>query len=262
MSSSPPLVTKIVVPTRRRDLLRRQRLLDFLHEYGDRKLILVSASAGYGKTSLLVDYARDTDLPVCWYALDAGDADPFVFLEYLVASLQRRFPAFGGRTTALLRQPEQAQNLDACAGALVTDIHEGIDSFFTLVLDDFHLVESAGPVNELIDRLLYYLPENAHLILCGRTIPANLTLTRLTARQEVAGLGASDLRFTAEEIRALIHHNHGLEITPAVAEQLAEQSEGWIAGIVLTTPTLWRGLFQEWVKGFGPGSQLFDYLAV
>ena len=93
------LVTKIVVPSRRTDVLRRPRLLDFLHEYIERKLVLISASAGYGKTSLVVDFANDTDFPVCWYSLEQGDGDPQVFLEYLVAAIQRKFPHFGGHTT-------------------------------------------------------------------------------------------------------------------------------------------------------------------
>jgi len=255
------LATKVIVPTRRPDMLRRQRLLDFLHAYLDRKLLLVSASAGYGKTSLLVDFAADTELPVCWYSLDAGDKDPALFLEYLVAALQRRFPRFGGRITALLRQAEPRADLDACVGALVTDLQQEIDTFFVLVLDDYHLVESSSPINQLLDRLLLYLPENAHLILASRTVPTGLTLTRLTARQEVAGLGVNDLRFTADEIRAFVEKKYDLTITPATANELAAQSEGWIAGLVLTTPTLWRGVFQEWVNTSGPGSQLFDYLA-
>jgi ATP/maltotriose-dependent transcriptional regulator MalT/DNA-binding SARP family transcriptional activator len=255
------LVTKIIVPTRRADVLRRPRLLDFIHDYVDRKLLLVSASAGYGKTSLLVDFAHDTALPVCWYTLDERDQDPQVFLAYLVASIQRRFPHFGARSAAVLRRVDGNPSLDAFIGALITDIQEQIDSFFVIVLDDYQLVENSEPVNQLLDRLLTHLPENAHIILASRTIPAQLTLTRLTARQQVAGLGMNDLRFISEEIRALMRQNFGLEITPVVANDLAAQSEGWIAGIVLTTPTLWRGLFQEWVKGYGPGSQLFEYLA-
>lgn len=259
--SSQLLVTKIIPPTRQRDLLRRQRLLDFLHAYLDRKLLLVSASAGYGKTSLLVDFVQDTELPVCWYSLDAADSDPRVFLEYLVASLQRRFPHFGKRITALLPQTEPTQNLDMLVGVLVTEIQQSIDEFFVLVLDDYQLVEANPAVNRLLDRLLLYLPAHAHLILASRTVPTGLTLTRLTARQEVAGLGVGDLRFTADEIRALLETKYGLEITPETAAELAQQSEGWITGLILTTPTLWRGVFQEWVKTAGPGSQLFDYLA-
>lgn len=255
------LLTKVILPSRRSDLLRRQRLLDFLHNYIERRLVLVSASAGYGKTSLLVDFADDTQLPVCWYSLDAADADPLVFLEYLVASIQRRFPTFGKHTLSVLSNPENARNLDECVGALVTDIHEQVDTLFVAVLDDFHSIEESEPVNRLIDRLLLYLPENAHLIIASRTIPANLTLTRLAARQQVAGLGVSDLRFNVGEIRKLMEHNHGIAITDDTAEDLAAQSEGWITGIILTTPMLWRGVLREWVKGHAPGSQVFEYLA-
>lgn len=255
------LVTKIIVPSKRADVLRRQRLLDFMHEYLGRKLLLVSASAGYGKTSLLVDFVHDTELPVCWYSLDEGDRDPHVLLEYLVAAIQRRFPQFGGRTTALLRGADDMRSLDTYIGTLVTEIHEQIDDLFVIVLDDYHRVEDSAPVNQLLDRLLAVLPENAHLILASRTIPSQLTLTRLTAKQQVAGLGTTDLRFTADEIRALVGQNYGLEISPDVAEDLAAQSDGWITGLVLTTPFLWRGLMHEWIKGFGAGSQLFEYLA-
>lgn len=256
------LVTKIVVPSRRTDVLKRPRLLDFLHDYIERKLVLISASAGYGKTSLVVDFANDTTLPVCWYSLEQGDSDPQVFLEYLVAAIQRQFPHFGGHTRALLHSPDDRRSLDATVGALVTEIHEQIDTFFVLVLDDYHLVENSQPVNQLVDRLLYFLPENAHVILSSRTVPPHLTLTRLTAQMQVAGLGAGDLKFTPDEVQALIHQNYGLDVSPEMANELATQSEGWITGIVLTSPTLWRGLFHDWVKGYTPGSQLFEYLAV
>ncbi len=256
------LVTKIIVPSRRSDVLRRPRLLDFVHEYVGRKLLLLSASAGYGKTSLLVDFANDTELPVCWYSLEESDGDPQVFLEYFVAAIQRKFPHFGGHTLALMHSNDSNRSLDAAIGALVNEIHEQIDSFFVIVLDDYHLVESSEAVNQLLDRLLFFLPENAHVILASRTVPQHLTLTRLTARLQVAGLGAGDLRFTGPEIRELIRQNYGVDISAQMAEDLALQSEGWITGIVLTTPTMWQGLMQEWVKGYTPGSQLFEYLAV
>lgn len=255
------LVTKIIVPSKRSDVLSRRGLLDFMHEYIGRKLLLVSAAAGYGKTSLLVDFAHDTRLPVCWYSLDEGDRDPQVFLEYLVAAIQRQFPHFGGRTTALLHSGDEKGTLTGAIGALVTEIYEQINTLFVLVLDDYHLVESSQPINQLLDRFLAVLPENAHLILASRTLPAYLNVTLLTAKQQVAGLGAADLRFTADEIRAFVLQNYGLEIAPAIAADMAAQSEGWITGIVLTTPTLWRGLLHEWIKGYGPGSQLFEYLA-
>ncbi len=261
MLQIPPFVTKLIVPQRKSAILSRPRLLQFLHEYLDRKLILVSAAAGYGKTTLLVDFSHDTELPVCWYSLDESDRDPQIFLEYLLRSLQYQFPRFGARTASLLRNMPSASLFDQVVGTLVTEIYDQIASYFVLVLDDYHLVDSSGPVNRILDNLLNYLPDNAHIILATRTLPTQLTLTRLTARIQVAGLGFNDLRFTADEIRELIKQNYSLDITESAAQQLADQSEGWIASIVLTSPTLWQGLFKDWAVRQGPGSQFFDYLA-
>src|SRR5512137_1771465 len=99
---SPVVITRVLRPKRRTDVLRRARLLDFLHEHIDRKLILLSAGAGYGKTSLLVDFAYDSDLPICWYSLSETDRDLRVFVEYLIASVRQSFPAFGQHTEAFL----------------------------------------------------------------------------------------------------------------------------------------------------------------
>ena len=96
------LMTKFLLPHRREDLLTRRRLLDRLYDVIEYKVVMISAPAGYGKTTLLVDFAADLEHPVCWYALDAGDCDPHVFLEHLVLSLQRRFPQFGARTLRAL----------------------------------------------------------------------------------------------------------------------------------------------------------------
>lgn len=254
--------TKIIVPTRRADILRRTRLLDFLHEAIARKLILVSATAGFGKSSLLIDFAHDTELALCWYALDENDRDLRTFSEYLVASVQRRFPEFGARMTALLQQRTDQDALNAFAGAFVSDVLHDIDEFFIIVLEDFHLVENNTPITQFLDRLLSYLPENAHLILSSRTVPDTLTLTRLTAQRQVVALGTDDLRFTADEIHALVSQNFEMDITPTTAAELVQQSDGWITGLVLTMPTLWRGLRQDGAQGYAPGSRLFEYLAV
>ncbi|MCL4396529.1 MAG: hypothetical protein M1482_17290, partial [Chloroflexi bacterium] len=258
---SPRAVTKILLPSGRTNLLHRPRLVDFLHAHIERKLLLVSASAGYGKTSLLIDLAHDTALPVCWYSLDASDADPKTFLEYLLASLRHQFAGFGERTLNLLSDTAMLRDIDVLVGTLVTEIHEEIPGYFILVLDDYHTVEESDGVNDVVDTLLRLLPENAHIILSSRTLPSRLTLTRLVARQEIAGLGVNDLRFTADEIRALVKQNYLVELPPEDAAQLAEHSEGWITGILLTTHNLWQGLLQNLVRAHGSRDQVFNFLA-
>jgi LuxR family transcriptional regulator, maltose regulon positive regulatory protein len=238
---SPRVVTKIVQPSRSRLLLHRSRLVDFLHQQIYRKLIILSGSAGYGKTALLVDFAHETNLPVCWYSLDASDRDPQVFLEYLIAAIYRRFPDVGARAQAVRSSGAGSGDCNAVTevtlviGALITEIQENISDPFVIILDDYHTVAESEAINHIIDTLLLLLPEKAHLILSSRTLPAGLALTRLAVRQEVAGLGVSELQFTAEEIRILLSQNYQIELSSEQATEIAERSEGWIAGILLTT---------------------------
>jgi LuxR family maltose regulon positive regulatory protein len=253
--------TKVVVPRQRRDLLHRARLVDFIHERIDRKLILISAAAGYGKTSLLTDYAHDTDLPVCWYSLDEWDRDPRVFLEYIVASIRECFPEFGARTLAALNEGIRAEGPRSVAGTLVNEIYESIPDYFALVIDDFHLISDSREVTSLFSFLLRRLPENCHILLASRTTTPGLPVIELVARGELAGLGNDDLKFTGHEIQQLLRQNHNLDLPADEAERLAQQSEGWITAILLTTHTLWKGLLQTMALAQGDDSQIFAYLA-
>ena len=260
---NPLIVTKYLIPGRRPALLRRPRLLDFLYEHLDRKLILVSAPAGYGKTSLLAEFAHDVDLPVCWYSLDRSDRDLRVFIEYLLAAIRQRFPGFGHRTLEFLEGAERTTDADALVGILVNEIHEEIADYFVIVLDDYNLVNPSEAVNYFLGSLLQRLPENCHLIIASRTIPT-LTprgLAVLTARQEVAGLGARELRFTAQEIQQLVLQNYQQELPDEVAQELARQSEGWITGIVLSAQATWKDLIAGAVRARGASSGVYEYLA-
>ena len=220
--------TKVLLPGRRADLLHRSRLVDFIHEHIDRKLTLISAAAGYGKTSLLIDHAHDTDLPVCWYSLDEGDRDPRVFLEYVVASIGERFPHFGERTLAALQGGMRTEGMSSVVGTMVNEIYEIIPDYFALVIDDFHLVSDSDEVTTLFGFLLRRLPENCHIILASRTTTLGLPIVELMAHQELAGLGNEELKFTAAEIQELLKQNHNLDLPISEAERWAEYSEGWI----------------------------------
>lgn len=254
-------ITKILLPGKRSGLLHRPRLVDFLHEHIDRKLLLVSAPAGYGKTSLMIDLAHETTLPVCWYSIDPTDSDPKIFLEYIVASLRRQFPDFGSHTLSVLAEPSSMRDAAIVVNTLVTEIYEDIPGYFVLILDDYHTVEESEKINQILDTFLRLSPENAHLILASRTLPSRLTLTRLTARQEIAGLGQNDLRFSANEIRSFVKQNYSADLSEKDAHELAANSEGWITGILLTTQTMWQGLFQHLAKTQGPQGRVFSYLA-
>jgi DNA-binding SARP family transcriptional activator len=250
--------TKIIIPKRAPGVIRRARLLDYLHENLGRKLMLVTAPAGYGKTTLLVDFAGDVDLPACWYTLDEGDRDPTTFLAYLIAAIRQKYPEFGERSQPLAEHGSPSAH--AAAAALVADMVDAIPDYFVLVLDDWHLVSEEAPIIELIDQLLRYLPEHAHVIVAGRTLLRG-PLVRLAAQGAVAGLGASDLRFNADEVREVLAAKYKLQITPEQAAQLAEESEGWITAIVLTSQDVWRTFLAGLARARDAEGTVFEYLA-
>ncbi len=192
---SPVIMTQILTPKERPDLLHRPRLVDFIHEHIDRKLLLISSAAGYGKTSLLVDYVHDTDLPVCWLSIVESARDPRVFLDYLIAAINLHFPQFGQTSRRVLQGSKTLSDPTLFVGTLVNEIYETIPDCFVVVLDDYHLVDGSRAVNVMLDTLIQHLPENFHFIISSRTVPT-LTprgLALLTAHQEIAGLGVKDL---------------------------------------------------------------------
>jgi LuxR family maltose regulon positive regulatory protein len=255
--------TKLYPPRRRADLLVRSRLLEFLHAHIANKLLLLCAPAGYGKTTLLVDYIHDLDVPVCWLSLDESDRDPVVLLNYLLASLRRRFPDFDpGLPTRQWTAWDQA-GLARLATALVNEMQRSITDFFLVILDDYHLVNDSDVINQFLDRVLAHLPGHCQFIISSRAEPT-LTprgLALLTAQQQVAALGVSHLRFTAAEIQALIAQNFGQQISDDAADLLAQEAEGWITGILLTAEQMERGLLRAMEPGRGGRQRLYDYLA-
>jgi LuxR family transcriptional regulator, maltose regulon positive regulatory protein len=256
------IATKIRVPRRRPDLLPRPRLVSFVHARLDRKLLLVSAPAGYGKTTLLADFAQDTDWPVCWYTLDPFDRDPRAFLEYLIASIAHRFPAFGERTRALLRETtDLGSNPHPLVATLVREIYQTIPEYFVLILDDHHTVEDQEQVNQLLDLFLTYVDENCHVILASRTLPALPNLSLLVARRQAAGMSIDELRFTPLEIQALAERQFGLSLSLGQADLLAQRTGGWITGLLLTAAPRWQQAQSDVALRGWIDLDLHDYLS-
>jgi ATP/maltotriose-dependent transcriptional regulator MalT/two-component SAPR family response regulator len=255
--------TKLYPPRRRPDVLRRSRLLEFMHEHIANKLLLLCAPAGYGKTTLLVDFIHDLDIPVCWLSLDESDRDPVVFLDYLLASLRRRFLDFQPDLPAGPWTAWDDARLPRLATALVNEMQRSIADYFLIILDDYHLVNDSQVINQFLDRVLSHLPENCLVIISSRAEPT-LTprgLALLTAQRQVAALGVTHLRFTATEVKSLIAHNFDLAISDEAANLLAQESEGWITGILLTAQQMDRGLLTAMASGRGERERLYDYLA-
>jgi len=215
-----------------------------LHRHVDLALTLVSAPAGYGKTSLLIDFSHDAPFPVCWLSLDPADDDLRTLTGYLVAAVRRLFPQFGEVTQRTLSGEgiHSTRLARALAGAMVQDMLDHVPDFFVLVLDDYHVIDENREINELLTTFLTYRPENCHVILASRMAPAGLPVIQLAARSQIAGVGPADLAFTPQEVQKLLAQAHDIRLSPTQAEELIAHSEGWITGILLSTEALWRGM--------------------
>ena len=234
--------TKLLVPRRQDDIIPRQRLTDLLHGRIHLRAQVVSAPAGYGKTTLLVDFTDDVGAPACWYSLDEFDQDPRLLLEGIIASIRSVFPGSGqtleSRLTCTQDVVAEAPQL---IGALTGEMYSAIPEYFVLVLEDCHLVEESSPASTLLDLLVERAPDNCHIILSSRSSVELPSVSRLIFEQRAAVLSTSDLAFTRGEVRELLAARHGLDLSDEEAARLASSSEGWALGILLSTHGLREG---------------------
>jgi LuxR family maltose regulon positive regulatory protein len=252
------LATKLYLPPRRSGLVPRPRLLERLAEGMDRKLVLVCTPAGFGKTTLLAEWARRSQRPVAWLSLDAGDNDPARFWRHVAAALDGVLPGLADQVGARLRDLEAASP-QAVVTMLVNDLADAAEEL-VLVLDDYHLIQ-APPVHESVGFLLEHLPPSLRLMVASRADPP-LPLARLRARGELVELRAAELRFTAEEAAELLRTAVGSALPEAAVASLAARTEGWAAGLQLAALSLRdRADITTFVAGFS-GSHRFvlDYL--
>lgn len=237
-SSIPISKTKIIVPNRRRELLTRPRLLEKMNGFLENKLILLSASAGYGKTSLLIDLAHQAKVPVCWLTLDPLDRDPQRFMAYLIASLAERFPKVGEASQPLLNNLKSMESdAEALLVALTNELYEQAEGDYFVIIDDFHLLDDVPVIASLVNRFLQLVDENCHLIISSRTLPELDDVTLMVAREQVKGLNHIDLAFQPREIQALYIQNHRQYLADDKANEFVEKSGGWITGMVLSNST-------------------------
>ncbi|HSL43449.1 MAG TPA: tetratricopeptide repeat protein [Anaerolineales bacterium] len=226
---------KVRIPYRRRELITRTRLIDALYDQLEKRLLLIVAPAGYGKTSLLVDLAEQSELPVCWLSLDALDQEPQRFLRYLIAALNERFPKFGRDSLAALESMTSIeQDEERLLVTITNEINAQINEHFILILDDYHLVGNIPFINHVISRFLQLTGEQVHLILATRNLPNLPDTPLMIARNQVGGLSFEELSFYPEEIQQLFQQNNGILLSPQDAQTLVKETEGWIAAIHLT----------------------------
>lgn len=236
------LATKVLIPRRGNNVICRRRLLESLHEYIQLRAQVISAPAGYGKTTLLIDFANDLDIPVCWYSLDSLDKDPRLFLDGILESIRQSFPGFGEQTESRLAitndVTKEALHL---IGTLTGEMCATIPDYFIFVLEDLHFVENSEATTTLLNLFIERIPDNCHIIISSRTHVKLPAISKLTMHQEVASLNTSQLAFTPEEVKELLATQYELHLSDEEANRLAKDAEGWILGIVLRGQRLQEG---------------------
>jgi LuxR family transcriptional regulator, maltose regulon positive regulatory protein len=258
MSSTPILATKLYVPPPRPRAVLRLRLTGHLNGGLNGKLTLVSAPAGFGKTTLLGEWVAGCERPAAWLSMDEGDNDPTRFLAYFVAALQTIAPDIGEGVLGVLGSP-QPPPIESILTALLNEI-DTVPDDFVLVLDDYHVIDGSA-VEEALSFVLEHLPPGMHLVIATREDP-QLPLARLRARGQLSEVRADDLRFTPDEAAEFLNEAMGLSLSKEDIAALETRTEGWIAGLQLAALSM-RGLADatSFIKSFtGTHHFVLDYL--
>jgi LuxR family maltose regulon positive regulatory protein len=221
------LSTKLFIPRPRKNLVFRPQLVERLNAGLDRKLTLIAAPAGFGKTTLLSEWIPQSPRCVTWFSLDEADNDLARFWTYFIISLQQLRSNLGEGALALL-QSLQTPQIASILTTLINDITAFSDPF-AIVLDDYHLIDSQ-PIHEALTYLIAHLPANMHMVITTRIDPP-LPLARLRARDKLTEFRANNLRFTAEEVAAFLTQVMGLNLSAEEVSAIEIRTEGWIAGM-------------------------------
>ncbi len=253
------LRTKFYVPPIRSTQIARPRLSDLINAGLDRSLILVSAPAGYGKTTLVSRWLKETKITSAWLSLDNGDNDPIRFLQYLLTTLLPIAPGIENDLLGMLQgiQPAHFENVII---QLVNELTSVSDPF-VLVLDDFHVIQSEA-VLKILSYLLEHLPNQMHLAILTRTDPP-LPLSRLRVRGQLLNIRADQLRFTQVEIASFLNETMGLTLSASDLSALEKRTEGWIASLQLAALSMQGSKdIHGFVSAFtGSHHYVMDYLA-
>ena len=254
--------TKLIIPQRRKELLSRPRLIDLLSDLLDYRLIIIAAPAGYGKTSLLIDFASQSDWPICWFTLDSLDQDILRFITHFIHAIKVRFPEYGDEAIQALESMQADQvNLDFIISTLTNDIFNHISEHFVVVLDDYHLLETNSPIDQFISEFVQRVDENCHIVITSRKLLTLPDLPLMVARSQVGGLSIEELAFQPGEVQQLFREKFNQSIEYEQAVMLTERSEGWITGLLLTSQIFKPGIGEQVKVARVSGVGLYEYLA-
>jgi LuxR family transcriptional regulator, maltose regulon positive regulatory protein len=229
-TSDPRLTTKLYVPSVRPNYVPRPVLSDRLNAGTKGKLTLISAPAGFGKTSLLAAWLQQSEMPVAWVSLDPDDNEPLRFLDYLLGALQTVDKDFGKTASGFLKSSHPSPLRAAMIGLL--NEFAALSREFVIVFDDYHVIHERA-IHEAVAYLLEHLPYQAHVMISSRNDPP-FPLSRLRARGELSEIRVSDLRFGIDDATAFLNGSMKLGLTQEEVAKLDDRTEGWIAGLQLS----------------------------
>ncbi len=252
------LLTKLHIPSAGQDLVHRAGLFESLNLGLKRKLILISAPAGFGKTTIISDWIHYHEIPTAWFSLDKGDNDPAVFLSYIIWGIQNIRTDFGQSALELLNSPKEP-NAESITSLLINDILN-IDQDFMLVFDDFHLI-SNSEILIIVTYLLEHIPDNIHVVILSRSDP-NLPIAKLRSQDQLVELRSDELSFSANDIFELFNKKFKIKLSPEDIYSLETKTEGWIAGLQLAALSM-QGYedTSAFIEAFaGNNRYIMDYL--
>jgi len=256
------LVTKLHAPRLRPRLIPRPLLTKRLQQASTSTLTLISAPAGFGKTTLLAQWLTESNMPTAWLSLEPQDNEPPRFLSYLIAALQTLDPGLGTTALPLLFSlgPTSSTPLETVLTVLTNDLAQRGKKDIALILDDYHIL-TAEPIQQAMTFLLEHCPPQLHLLIATRVDPP-LPLARLRARGQLTELRAAQLQFEASEANTFLSTVMGLDLSPEDITALQDRTEGWIAGLQLAALSLQScHNVQQFIADFtGSHRHVMDYL--
>ncbi|MBF8276124.1 MAG: pknK [Candidatus Brocadiaceae bacterium] len=235
--SLPIIKTKLVLPKNTANTVIRTRLFNGLTEFANRKLTVISAGGGWGKSVLLTSFLESCKTPYVWYSLDHNDKDPVIFLSHIAEGIRSRFGGAGEKTLKAIESTGEAVSWPFIASTLFNEILDGLTVRFLLVLDDSHTIDDSTPMTEVFNHILKLSLPNVCLVVSSREKPS-VRLEKLRACGELLELNADDLRFNKQEIRSLFRTAYNIDLSPHDIEVIEGHTEGWAISLSLTGEAL------------------------
>ncbi|MDO9390630.1 MAG: BTAD domain-containing putative transcriptional regulator [bacterium] len=228
------LRSKLQLPRPKPETLKRPRLMDALGNQLDRRLLVITGDAGYGKTTLLAQISEKARLPGVFLSLEPEDSDLVTFYSGLVCGLERLQPGLAKRCQGLVdRGTDIGKNHRLAMGTLLNELVEKRNEELFIFLDDYHSLSDDSEVHQALDYFIDHLPPGVHLVIASRKEPPLPSLPKWRAKRDLAELSRESLKFTEEEIRSLLEQFYKISLSETDIKGLAQKTEGWITGVQL-----------------------------